>query len=86
MLAPNDVGLGDDEIFRERAVAVDAHALCLFAQMAFAGLAVAAVAAHDMPLSGDDVAHRKAGDTAAQLRNFSHEFVADHCTGADGLL
>ena len=54
--------------------------------MAFAGLAVAAVAAHDMPLSGDDVAHRKAGDTAAQLRNFSHEFVADHCTGADGLL
>ena len=55
------VGGGDHDVVGERAVAVDAHADRVDAQLPAAGAAVAAHAAHDVPLAGDPLADLHAG-------------------------
>src|SRR5271155_620511 len=49
------------------------------------GEAVAAMAAHDMTFGADQVAFFKPGDIAADRRNFTYEFMADHGGYLDGL-
>ena len=72
--------------FGERAMAADADADRIHAQVSPAGATVAAHAAGDMTFRRDAVADRKAFDFAAALDNFPAEFVADSGRYRDGSL
>ena len=61
----NALTAGIDEVFGERALAVDADADRVAAQMPAAGAAVAAVAAGDVAFAGDAVADLEAAHFAA---------------------
>ena len=60
--------------------------LVIGAEMAAAGHAVAAAAADDMALAGDDHAGRVIVDVVADLDDLADEFVADHHRHRDRLL
>ena len=64
-------------IFGEGAVAVDADAQRIHAQVAPAGAAIAAYAASNVSLGRNAVADSKAIDFAAHLDDFAAELVAD---------
>ncbi len=51
-----DIGLGNDDVFGEGAVGVDADDLHVLADVRFAGAALQALAAGDVHLGGDEVA------------------------------
>ena len=61
----------------ERAGAVDADALGVGAEVAPAGHAVAAAAAHEVTLAADDVARREVVHVRADRDHLAHELVAD---------
>ncbi len=81
-----DVGGGDGDVFGEAAVAVDADAFGVGAEVAFAGLAGAAFAADDVAFGGDALADFPAFDVFADFDDFADEFVADGHGGFDGTL
>src|SRR5207244_8015804 len=74
------------QVLGEGAGAVDADALGVFAQVATAGQAVAAVPADDVPLAADDLTGAEILDARADLDDPADELVADHERHRDGLL
>ena len=67
---------GSDEELGERAVALHADTLSADAHLAASGTAVAAGAADDVPLAGDQVADRDVVHEGADLDDLAEEFVA----------
>lgn len=83
-IAAPDVGSGDDEVVGERAVAVDADAEGVRAEVAGAGEAVAAVSADDVAFAGDEGFEFPAADVFADGFDVADVFVADDHGGFDG--
>src|SRR5262249_35998487 len=81
-----DVGDGQDDLLGEGAVAPDAQADRVRAEVPAAGPAVAAAAADDVTLATDDVADGEVVDVAAQLEDLADELVADDQRRVDRLL
>ena len=79
-----DVGHGQDDVFGEGAVAVDADAEGVGAEMAAAGEAVAAASADDVAFAADELADGDVGDVGADVDDFADELVADDEALADG--
>src|SRR5690606_37024926 len=73
-----------DEILGEGALAVDADAVAVAAQVAAAGAAVAAVAAGDVSLAGDPVADLEAAHLLADADHLADVLVAHHHGHRDG--
>ena len=69
------VGGGDDQVFRESAIPVHTHTLGGFAEVSAPGTAVAAMAANDMPLAGNDIADAAIFNTVAHFHDLAHVFV-----------
>ena len=84
-VAVPDVGDRDAEIFREGAGAVDAHSARVRAEMPAACQAVAAAAAHQVALAGDQVSYFEIMDVAADRSYAAHELMADVHGHGDGL-
>src|SRR5690606_8395876 len=80
------VGGRHDDVFGERAVAVDADADGVGAQVLLAGAAVAAVAADDVALGRHPLADGVTGDARPESGHAAHELVADDQALADGPL
>ncbi len=74
-VAGPDVGGGYHQIFGEGPVPVYAHALGVFAVFLMALQAVAALAAGDMPLAGNQVPGPEALHTGTHLHYFPHILV-----------
>ena len=72
-----DVGHRQRDVLGERAVAPDPEADRVGAQVAPAGQAVAAAAAHDVTLARHEVARVEVGHVAADLDDLADELVAD---------
>ena len=70
-----DVGHRQGEILGKGAWPIDPHALRRLAKMAPAGEAVAAAAAHHMPLPRHDVAGKEVVDICADRHDLTDEFV-----------
>ena len=70
-----DIRFGNDDVFGEGAVGVDADDLHVLADVRFAGAALQALAAGHVHLGGNEVAFLHAGDFVAERRHFSAEFV-----------
>ena len=68
---------GDHQVFGERALAVDADADGVAAQMAAPGAAVAAEAAGDVAFARHAIADREAAHFLAHVDDFAHILVAD---------
>jgi hypothetical protein len=81
-----DVGHRQDDLFGERAIALDAEADRVGAQMPAAGPAVAAATAHHVTLAADDVAGRDVVDVAANLEHLADELVPHDQRRLDGPL
>ena len=81
-----DVGHRQGDVFGERAVAVDADALRMRAEVAPARHAVAAAPADQMPLAADEIAGMKVVDVSADLDDLADELVPDHQRDRDGAL
>ena len=81
-----DVRDRQDDLLGERAVALDAEADRVRAEVPAAGPAVAAAAADDVALAADDVAGREVADVAADLEHLADELVADDERRLDRLL
>ena len=79
-----DVGHRDDDELGEGAVAIDADAEGVGAEMAAAGEAVAAASADDVALSADELADGEVGDVGAYGDDFADELVADDEALPDG--
>ena len=72
-----DVGHRQRDVLGERAVAADAEPDRVGAQVAPAGQAVPAAAAHDVTLARDEVARMEVGHVATDLDDLADELVAD---------
>ncbi len=72
-----DVGHGQDDELGECAVAIDADAHSMGAEVAAAGEAVAAAAADDVAFARDDGAEGEVFDVRADGDDFADELVAD---------
>ncbi len=81
-----DVGHRQDHVLGEGAVASDAQADRVGAQVASTGEAMAAAAAHHVALAADEVARGETGDVAARLDDLADELVADDERRLDGPL
>ena len=81
-----DVRHGQRDELGERPRAVDADALRVRAQVAAARHAVAAAAAHEVPLAADDVARREVVHVRADLDDLARELMADDHRHRDGAL
>ena len=71
-----DVGLGNDDVFCERAVGVDADDLHMLADVRLAGAALQALAAGHVHLGGNEVAFLNAGDFFAEGFDLAAELVS----------
>src|SRR5690606_5032355 len=80
------VGRRHDDVLGEGAVAVDADADGVGAQVLAAAAAIAAVAADDVAFGGDALADAVALHAGAELGDAADELVADHQAGLDGAL
>lgn len=72
------LGRGDAAVLGKAAVPGDADGLHGGAQLLFAVLAIRAVAAVDVGVYGDVVAHREAGDALPHLHHFAGVLMAQH--------
>src|SRR2546428_13775755 len=72
-----DIRGGNAYVLGKSAVAVNAHADGVFAEMAPASQAIAAMAADQMPFAGDEIAGLEVFDVAAHRRYGAHKFMAD---------
>ena len=79
----DDVGGGDAQVLGKGSVPVHPYAHRVLAPLDVAVVAVPAVAAGDVPLAGDQLAHVQAGDPRAQLVDLPHILVADDHGGLD---
>ena len=77
-LAAAYVFLGDNEIFRKSAVAVNTNANGILAKMAAALKAVSAFSANNVSLTGNDISNLPVDNVFADLCNLSHVFVTDN--------
>ena len=71
------VGGGDYQVLRESARAAHAHALVLLAPLPAPGAAVAALAAHNVPLARHRLPQMEMPHLAAHVLNLAHKLVAD---------
>src|SRR5580704_1838856 len=71
-----DVRLGDDHVFGESAVGIDANDFHVLADVSFAGAALQTFAAGDVHFRGNEVAFLHAGDFVAEGHHFAAEFVS----------
>jgi hypothetical protein len=71
-----DVRFGNDDVFGEGSVGVDADDLDVLADVGFAGAALQALAASDVHFGGDEVSLFDAGDFIAEGGDFAAELVA----------
>ncbi|GAA3209727.1 hypothetical protein GCM10020256_07200 [Streptomyces thermocoprophilus] len=71
------IGGGQGYVLGERAVAADTEADGGTAQVTASGEAVAALAAHEVPLAADQVAGLDVGDVAAGVDDLADELVPD---------
>src|SRR5262249_59967569 len=74
---PEDVEGRQSHVLGEAAGAVDPQPHRVPAEVTLAGAAVAAVAAGDVALAADPLAHLEAGDLVAEPGDLPHELVAD---------
>ena len=81
-----DIRGGNAYVLGKSAVAVNAHADGVFAEMAPASEAIAAMAADQMPFAGDQIACLKMFDVAAHRRDCAHKLMADNHRWTNRLL
>ena len=82
----NNIGFGDAHILCKCTVTVNAHTLGVLAPLDVTVVAVAAVMAGQMTLTGNPLTDLQAGNTSAQSRYLAHIFVTDGHGSFDVLL
>ena len=70
-----DVRFGDDDVFGEGAIGIDADDFHVLADVSFAGAALQALAACHVHLGGNEIAFLDAGHFVAERNHFATEFV-----------
>ena len=81
-----DIGVGNDDVFRESPSAVDADPARVRAEVAASRHAIAAAATDDMPLARDDHPRLVVVHIVADRDDLADEFVPDHHRHGDRLL
>src|ERR1044071_2933141 len=81
-----DIRFGDDDVFGEGAVGVDADNFDVLTDVSFAGAALQALAASHVHLGGNEVALLDAGDFVAKGRYLAAELVSWNQRRMDAIL